>query len=139
VGAIINLSQGFPDFDCDPSLVEAVARHMREGHNQLRADAGAAGAAPGDRDRPTRTLHGAKLRSGYRSHGDVGRHEAIFNGLVAMVIHPGDEAIVFEPCYELLRAGNRAEWRPGRSSFASLSRLLIPWDEVRAAVNRRPG
>ena len=30
----INLSQGFPDFDCDPALVEAVARHMRSGHNQ---------------------------------------------------------------------------------------------------------
>ena len=30
----INLSQGFPDFDCDPALIEAVARHMRAGRNQ---------------------------------------------------------------------------------------------------------
>ena len=30
----INLSQGFPDFDCAPALVDAVARYMREGHNQ---------------------------------------------------------------------------------------------------------
>src|SRR6476646_8937584 len=30
----INLWQGFPDFDCDPELVEAVARHMRAGRNQ---------------------------------------------------------------------------------------------------------
>ena len=30
----INLSQGFPDFDCDPALVDAVSRHMREGRNQ---------------------------------------------------------------------------------------------------------
>src|SRR5688572_12770775 len=30
----INLSQGFPDFACAPELVEAVARYMREGHNQ---------------------------------------------------------------------------------------------------------
>src|SRR6187402_3791392 len=30
----INLSQGFPDFDCDPALVDAVARAMRDGHNQ---------------------------------------------------------------------------------------------------------
>src|SRR5947207_10411644 len=30
----INLSQGFPDFDCDPALIESVARHMREGRNQ---------------------------------------------------------------------------------------------------------
>ena len=33
VGAI-NLSQGFPDFDCDPALVDAVAEHMRRGQNQ---------------------------------------------------------------------------------------------------------
>src|SRR5258706_3614718 len=39
VGAI-NLSQGFPDFDCDPALVEAVARHMREGRNQYAPMAG---------------------------------------------------------------------------------------------------
>ena len=30
----INLSQGFPDFDCDPALVDAVAAAMRAGHNQ---------------------------------------------------------------------------------------------------------
>src|SRR5687768_4637396 len=30
----INLSQGFPDFDCSPELVEMVARCMRDGHNQ---------------------------------------------------------------------------------------------------------
>jgi methionine aminotransferase len=30
----INLSQGFPDFDCDPALVDAVTRHMRAGLNQ---------------------------------------------------------------------------------------------------------
>jgi methionine aminotransferase len=25
----INLSQGFPDFDCDPALIDAVVKHMR--------------------------------------------------------------------------------------------------------------
>ena len=30
----INLSQGFPDFDCEPALVDAVAAAMRAGHNQ---------------------------------------------------------------------------------------------------------
>jgi len=33
VGAI-NLGQGFPDFNCSPQLIDAVERHMREGHNQ---------------------------------------------------------------------------------------------------------
>jgi methionine aminotransferase len=30
----INLAQGFPDFDCDPALVDAVTAQMRAGHNQ---------------------------------------------------------------------------------------------------------
>src|SRR6186997_2178464 len=30
----INLSQGFPDFACDPALVDAVTRAMQDGHNQ---------------------------------------------------------------------------------------------------------
>ncbi|WP_304623495.1 ImcF-related family protein, partial [Raoultella sp. 18098] len=30
----VNLGQGFPDFDCDPALVDAVAHAMRAGQNQ---------------------------------------------------------------------------------------------------------
>ena len=30
----INLSQGAPNFPCDPQLVEQVSNAMREGHNQ---------------------------------------------------------------------------------------------------------
>ncbi|MBU4508267.1 MAG: methionine aminotransferase, partial [Gammaproteobacteria bacterium] len=30
----VNLGQGFPDFDCDPELVNAVTRAMQAGHNQ---------------------------------------------------------------------------------------------------------
>ena len=30
----INLGQGFPDFDGDPALIEAVNQAMRSGHNQ---------------------------------------------------------------------------------------------------------
>ena len=30
----VNLGQGFPDFDCDPRLLDAVNAAMREGLNQ---------------------------------------------------------------------------------------------------------
>jgi methionine aminotransferase len=30
----INLGQGFPDFDCDPRLIDAVTHAMRSGQNQ---------------------------------------------------------------------------------------------------------
>ena len=36
----VNLGQGFPDFDCDPRLIDAVAQAMRAGHNQYPPMAG---------------------------------------------------------------------------------------------------
>jgi hypothetical protein len=33
VGAI-NLSQGFPDYDCAPQLIDLVSQAMKDGHNQ---------------------------------------------------------------------------------------------------------
>ncbi|TNF58428.1 MAG: methionine aminotransferase, partial [Burkholderiales bacterium] len=30
----VNLGQGFPDFGCDPALIEAVHQAMQAGHNQ---------------------------------------------------------------------------------------------------------
>ncbi|HSN79493.1 MAG TPA: aminotransferase class I/II-fold pyridoxal phosphate-dependent enzyme, partial [Rhodoferax sp.] len=30
----VNLGQGFPDFDCDPKLVDAVTQAMQQGKNQ---------------------------------------------------------------------------------------------------------
>ena len=30
----VNLGQGFPDFGCDPALIDGVTRAMQAGHNQ---------------------------------------------------------------------------------------------------------
>ena len=36
----LNLSQGFPDFDGPPALLDRVVAHMRDGRNQYRPMAG---------------------------------------------------------------------------------------------------
>src|SRR6266436_6216935 len=38
----INLSQGFPDFDCSPLLLDHVTHYMRAGHNQYAPMTGVA-------------------------------------------------------------------------------------------------
>ena len=96
VGAI-NLSQGFPDFDCDPALVDAVAEHMRRGQNQ-RADAGRPAAAKRDRGKVQMVLR-APLRPRDRSDGDVRRHGGNLR-CRCRVRWSGDEVVVFEPCYD---------------------------------------
>src|SRR4029079_5397293 len=94
----INLSQGFPHFDCDPELVDAVARHMRAGRNQY---------APMQGVLPLREAIAAKYQDFHGRPYDPdtevtvtsGGTEAIF-AAAAAVLHPGDEAIVLEPCYD---------------------------------------
>ena len=70
----INLSQGFPDFDCDPALVDAVARHMRAGATstrRCRACRRCARRSPRSYEAST-----APLRPRHRSHGHLGRHRS---------------------------------------------------------------
>ena len=94
----INLSQGFPDFDCDPELVEAVARHMRAGRNQYAPMQG----VPALREAIAakyEDFHGRRYDPETEVTVTSGGTEAIFDA-VAAVIHPADEAIVLEPCYD---------------------------------------
>jgi methionine aminotransferase len=97
VGAI-NLGQGFPDFEGDPQLVDHVAAAMREGLNQYPPMPGVA---------PLREAIAAKIEALYGRRYDplteitvtAGATQAILTAVLA-VVHPGDEVIVLEPCYD---------------------------------------
>jgi methionine aminotransferase len=131
----INLSQGFPDFDCDPALVDAVARHMREGRNQY---------APMQGILPLREAISAKYEHfhGRRYDPDSevtvtsGGTEGIFDA-VAAVVQPGDEAIVLEPCYDSYVPA--IELSGGVPVVVPLTypEYAIDWRAVRAAVTPR--
>jgi methionine aminotransferase len=94
----VNLGQGFPDFDCDPALVDAVTRAMQAGHNQYPPMPGVPAL---------RQAMAAKMQALYGLHCDAntditvtaGATQAILTAILA-VVHPGDEVIVLEPCYD---------------------------------------
>ncbi len=95
----VNLGQGFPDFDCDPSLLDAVNQAMRAGPEPVPADGRRAGAARGggaqDRARST----AARYDPGDEITITAGATQAILTAILA-IVHPGDEVIVLEPCYD---------------------------------------
>jgi methionine aminotransferase len=94
----VNLGQGFPDFDCDPALVEDVARAMRGGLNQYPPMPGALPL----REAVTRkieTLYGRRYDPGTEITITAGATQAILTAVLCCV-HPGDEVIVLEPCYD---------------------------------------
>jgi methionine aminotransferase len=131
----INLSQGFPDFDCDPALVEAVARHMREGRNQYAPMQG----VPALRDAIAgkfAALHGRRYDPESEITVTSGGTEALFDA-VAAIVRPGDEVIVFEPCYDSYVPSIQINGGVPVVIALSFPDYAIDWDEVRRAVTAR--
>ena len=94
----VNLGQGFPDFACDPALVDLVTEAMRAGHNQYPPMTGLPAL---------RQAIAAKIETTYGHRYDAnaeitvtaGASQAIQSAILA-VVHPGDEVIVIEPAYD---------------------------------------
>ncbi len=94
----INLSQGFPDFDCAPELRALVTKFINSGLNQYPPMAGVA---------PLREAIAAKNEALYGIRYDVEQEITVVPGAtygiytaVAAMIRPGDEVILFEPTYD---------------------------------------
>ncbi|MDQ7985541.1 pyridoxal phosphate-dependent aminotransferase [Pseudomonas sp. G34] len=131
----INLSQGFPDFDGPEALREALARHVAAGHNQYAPMTG----LPALREQiavKIEGLYGRKVSADSEVTVTPGATQAIFCAIQAL-IHPGDEAIVFDPCYDsydpsVTLAGGRCIHVPlAEGSFA------IDWQRLEAALSPR--
>jgi methionine aminotransferase len=77
----VNLGQGFPDFPCDPALIDAVSNAMQAGHNQYPPMSGIA---------PLREAVARKAEALYGRHYDpvseititAGATQAIFMALL---------------------------------------------------------
>jgi len=94
----VNLGQGFPDFQCDPALPEAVNTAMRSGHNQYPMMSGAPVLREAVAEK-IRVQYGLSYDATSEITITAGATQAIFTALLA-IIHPGDEVIVLEPCYD---------------------------------------
>ena len=94
----VNLGQGFPDFNCDPALVNHVATAMQGGLNQYPPMAG----VPSLREAvaaKVEAMYGQRYESNTEITITAGATQAIITAILA-IVHPGDEVIVLEPCYD---------------------------------------
>lgn len=94
----VNLGQGFPDFDCDPKLVDAVSKAMRQGLNQYPSMLGIAELRNAISDK-VHTLYGHRYDPASEITVTAGATQAILTIILA-IVNPGDEVIVLEPCYD---------------------------------------
>jgi methionine aminotransferase len=131
----VNLGQGFPDFACEPKLVNMVTEAMQAGFNQYPMMAGAP---------VLRQAIVAKIAAIYGQQYDAdteitvtaGATQALTTAILCSV-HPGDEVIVIEPAYDsYLPAIELAGGVPvlvqmeiGPQGYS------VPWNKVQAAVS----
>lgn len=129
----INLSQGYPDFEPHPELIERVAHHMANGHNQY---------APMQGLPALREAISTKVADLYGAYYDpmteitvtAGATEAVF-AAISTVVRPGDEVILIEPCYDAYEPIIRLNG--GRPLAAKLTYpdYRIDWDEITKLIS----
>nr|WP_315291718.1 pyridoxal phosphate-dependent aminotransferase [Serratia proteamaculans] len=131
----LNLSQGAPNFACEPQLVEAVAQAMRAGHNQYAPMSGVAALRTALADKFER-LYGARYDADEEITVIASASEGLYSAISALV-HPGDEVIYFEPAFDSYAPIVRLQGATPVAIKLSLQDLHIDWDEVAAAINSK--
>ena len=94
----INLSQGFPSFNCSPELTGLIHSYMKKGYNQYAPMTG----VPVLREKiseKTQSCYGCFYHPEEEVTVTTGATEAIYSAITT-VVRPGDEVIVFEPAYD---------------------------------------
>ncbi|WP_317129438.1 methionine aminotransferase [Litoribacter populi] len=129
----INLSQGFPGFDCDPELQELVTYYMRKGYNQYAPMSGMPllREAIAEKTRKTLTI---EIDAEAEITVTSGATEALFAAITA-VVRSGDEVILFEPAYDSYQPA--IELSGGIPVFIPLTMpdFSVDWDLVKSKVN----
>ncbi|MFM9970567.1 MAG: pyridoxal phosphate-dependent aminotransferase [Burkholderiales bacterium] len=131
----VNLGQGFPDFPCDPQLQALVTEAMRAGHNQYALMPGVMALREAIAEKTAR-LYGHRYDPDSEITITAGATQAIMAAIFACV-HPGDEVIALEPCYDSYLPSVRLAG--GVPVLVSLDApdYAVPWDKVRAAITPR--
>ena len=131
----LNLSQGFPGFDCAPALQELL-QHYSKGHNQYAPMAGVPAL---------RQSLAAKTSSFYNIPVDTdsevtivsGATEAIF-AAIHCCVSPGDEVILFDPSYDAYDPIVRlAGGIPVHIPLKASRNFAIDWEELASKITPR--
>jgi methionine aminotransferase len=140
----VNLGQGFPDFNCDPKLLDDVSSAMQRGQNQYPPMTGVADLRDAVATK-IRALYAHEYSATAEITITAGATQAIITAILA-IVHPGDEVIVLEPCYDsyvpnIELAGGvvvRVPLTPGtfRPDFAKIAAAITP--KTRAILVNSP-
>ncbi|PSR55805.1 aminotransferase [Adhaeribacter arboris] len=131
----INLSQGFPDFNCPPELTDLVSYYLKQGYNQYAPMAGVLKLREQISSK-TEKMYGFSPNPDTEITITSGATEALYAALAA-ILRSGDEVIVLEPAYDsyvpaILLNGGKPVFVP-----LQVPSFKIDWQLVKAAITTR--
>ncbi|HEY9117352.1 MAG TPA: methionine aminotransferase [Roseivirga sp.] len=130
----INLSQGFPDFEVAPELIDRVHHYMKAGMNQYPP-------MPGVLSLREAIVKKIELSYDQRIPAEnvlitCGAIEAIFNTISAFV-HQGDEVIIMNPAYDAYEVIINLQGAKAIGVNLNSEDYSINWPEVRKALTSK--
>ncbi|RCH55250.1 methionine aminotransferase [Mucilaginibacter hurinus] len=134
VGAI-NLSQGFPDYDCSPELTEMVNRAMNTSCNQYAPMAGVL-ALREQLSIKTEKLYGAYYNPDTEITITAGGTQAIYTA-ISTVVNPNDEVIIFEPAFDSYAPAIKLMGGVVKSLSLEPPEYRIDWEMVKRLITGR--
>jgi len=131
----INLSQGFPDFEVNPHLIELVNHYMKKSLNQYAPMPGVFDLRKSISDKVL-NLHNHFYNPENEITITAGATQALY-AAISVLVYPGDEVIMFEPVYDSYAPSVIANG--GTPVFIKLNHkdFSIPWDEVEKRITEK--
>ena len=131
----INLSQGFPDFEVAPALIDGVYRHMQAGKNQYAPMLGVVELREAIVNK-MKKLYGVSYDPETEVNVTAGATQAVF-AIITAFVQENDEVIIFTPAYDCYEPA--IDLAGGKTIHVELktSNYSIDWDEVKKLINHR--
>jgi methionine aminotransferase len=131
----VNLSQGFPDYETSPELIELVNQAMKNGYNQYAPMAGMISLRE-EISKKTEKLYSAYYNPDTEITITAGGTQAIYTAITA-VIHPNDEVIIFEPAFDCYAPAIKVAGGIVKSLELEPPDYKINWEMVKRLINNR--
>jgi methionine aminotransferase len=129
----LNLSQGFPSFDCSDELQDLV-RFYSKGHNQYAPMAGIPALRQSIAEK-TASFYGVDVNPNTEITVVSGATEALF-AAVHCCVSPGDEVIMFDPSYDAYDPMVRlAGGIPVHIALSAQNGFQIDWSVLAQKIN----
>jgi methionine transaminase len=132
----LNLSQGFPNFDCSPKLTELVNHYLKKGMNQYAPMAGIFSLRESIAQKIS-DLYAVNYHPDTEITVVSGATEALYAAITA-VVHQGDEVILLEPCYDSYAPA--VKLNGGTPVYVTLTpenEYRIDWNIVKSKISER--